>query len=201
MSKNEGARYWSWYENGGFEAIASWLYQRDVSAFNPAATPLETEYKQMLIDGGMSTAQSFLVHIIKEGIGEFQSGVIGSPFYKVADRLQGQAPAGVKLHHAGIIEALQDAGWHNLGLIMSKQNKTKKQIWISPKMREDFITGKYSRSDLRNNGGGRADAENRQHQEGSLMKESEIEKHFRLHRSENGRQVIQVQVNEPPWRK
>jgi len=150
MDKIDGDRYWTWYESGGFEAIASRLHQRDVSAFSPAATPMDTEYKQMLIDGGMSTAQSFLVHIIKEGIGEFQAGVIGSPFFKVADRLQGQAPAGVKVHHAGIIEALQDAGWNNLGLIMSKQNTTKKQIWVSPCRMEEFTSGAITRSELRN---------------------------------------------------
>lgn len=151
MTTEEANALWDWYKkDNGFEEIAAWLYRRDVSAFYPAATPFETDYKQMLIEGGMSTAQAYLVHIIKEGIEEFQSGVVGSPFYKIADRLQGKAPAGTKLHHAAIVEALQDAGWQNLGHIKSKNYSTKKQVWVSQKVFERVLSGEMTKSDARN---------------------------------------------------
>jgi hypothetical protein len=45
MSDAEGRKFWNWYKSYGFTAIAAWLYQRDVSAFNPGATPAWTEFK------------------------------------------------------------------------------------------------------------------------------------------------------------
>lgn len=151
MREQDAMALWKWYKNdGGFQVIAAWLYQRDVSMFNPAASPMDTEYKQMLIEGGMSTAQAFLVHLIREGIGEFQTGVVGSPFFKLADRIQGQAPAGSKVHHAAVIEALQEAGWHNVGNLASRQHPTRKQVWVSPAMHDKLAEREITRSDLRN---------------------------------------------------
>ena len=141
---------WKWYKDGGFEAITAWLYQRDVSAFNPAAPPVETDYKQTLIEGGMSTSQAFLIHLIKEGIGEFQSGIVASPFYKLADRLEGQAPNGARIHHAGVIEALQEAGWHNLGQLVSKQYPNRKQVWVGKDIYARYMAGELKKSDIRN---------------------------------------------------
>lgn len=142
-------RIWGWYEKGGFRTIAAWLYQRDVSAFNPLATPMDTEYRQALIEGGMSMAHAFLVQSIAEGSGEFQAGVVGSPFNRLADRLQGSAPAGVKIHHAEIVESLQDAGWVNIGSCASKDHPTKKTVWVSKSMFEKYRSGEHTKSSLR----------------------------------------------------
>ena len=49
---------------GGFEAVAAWLYRRDVRTFNPAAAPPVTEYKLNLIDNGQSPAESVLCQMI-----------------------------------------------------------------------------------------------------------------------------------------
>jgi len=146
----DGSAIWRWYKSGGFEAVAAYLYQRDVSAFNPAGTPFETEHKTNLIEGGMSTVQAWLVYLAKNCLSEFQNGVVGSPFFKIADRLQGQAPSGAKVHHAGVVDALQDAGWYNLGQLKSRENQARKQIWVSPEIYADVEKGDISRSAIRN---------------------------------------------------
>jgi hypothetical protein len=69
-----GQRMWRWFESGGYEAIAAWLYRRDVSAFNPAAAPPVTEYKLSLIANGQSPAESILCEMIRGREGPFEAG-------------------------------------------------------------------------------------------------------------------------------
>jgi hypothetical protein len=84
---------WNWYQHrGGFEAVAHYLHTRDVSAWNPTAPPPMTEAKAIMVEHGMSTAESFLVDLMRRRVGEFSRGVIGGPFHAICDRLQGQAP-------------------------------------------------------------------------------------------------------------
>lgn len=144
MSDVEAERMWEWYNAGGFQAIAAWLYHRDVSMFNPAAPPMETEFKQNLIENGMSHAESYLVELIKTQAGEFTSGVVGSPFATLCDRLSGTAPQGVKVVQPALLHALEEAGWADLGRIGSRNYPSKKNVYCAPGMLE-----KYTKSDLR----------------------------------------------------
>ena len=150
MTDEEGARMWKWYNDGGLNAVAAFLHKRDVSRFMAGGTPPMTEAKLEMIDGGMSTSQAFLVDMMRQELGEFQNGVIAGPFYKLADRLQGQAPGSAKLHHMGIPEALQEAEWECIGRIKSKEFQTKKQVWVSPRMVKAFQAGKFTKSEFRN---------------------------------------------------
>ena len=59
MNPEKAAVLWAWYENGGYEKIAAWMWQRDVSAFNPAAAPPVTEWKLNMVEHGLSVAESF----------------------------------------------------------------------------------------------------------------------------------------------
>ena len=134
MSAEAADKLWRWYNAGGFEAIAAWLYARDVSAFNPAATPPGTEAKANLVEHGMSHAESFLVEMIRSRTGEFSKGVVGSPFHRICDRVQAQAPAGVKVPQAALLHALQEAGWIDRGRLYSAELQTKKHIFCAPEM-------------------------------------------------------------------
>lgn len=150
MKEADAGAMWHWYiEKGGMEAISAWLYRRDVSLFNPSAIPMMTDSKMDVIETGRSSSQAHLVQMIKEGSGEFQSGVVGSPFNRMADKLQCTAPSWVKIHHAGITEALSEAGWTNAGRLTSKTNTTPKQVWISPAILRDYQNKKYTKSALR----------------------------------------------------
>ena len=43
------AKLYGWYDAGGCENVASWLLQRDLSAFNPMATPPSSEAKRLML--------------------------------------------------------------------------------------------------------------------------------------------------------
>ena len=144
MDPSVAQKIWKWYRAGGFQAIARWLYQRDVSAFNPAAAPPMTEFKANLVEHGMSMAESYLVELMRTRSSEFQRGVIGSPFHAICDRLAGSAPAGVKIPQAALLHALKEAGWIDCGRLMSRDYPSKKHVFAAPEVVEHL-----SKSELR----------------------------------------------------
>jgi hypothetical protein len=81
--------------------------------------------------------------MLRNRMGEFSKGVIGSPFHSLCDRLSGAAPAGVKLPQAALLHALKEAGWVDCGRIKSRDYDSKKHIFCAPDMVE------LSKSDLR----------------------------------------------------
>jgi hypothetical protein len=145
LPEAQAVSLWNWYQHrGGFEAVAHYLHTRDVSAWNPNAPPPMTEAKAIMVEHGMSTAESFLVDQMRRRVGEFARGVIASPFHSVCDRLQGSAPTGVKIVQAALLHALKEAGWVDQGRVKSRQYDTKKHIFCAP----DMIH--MNKSDLRN---------------------------------------------------
>jgi len=134
MEADAAARMWAWYKSGGFAAVAAWLAARDVSAFNAGAAPPMTEAKAIMVETGMSGAESFLVEMMRSRIGEFAAGVLGGPWWSVCDRLTGQAPTGMKLPVAALLHAFREAGWVDMGLLKSRAHTTKKHIFCAPDM-------------------------------------------------------------------
>ena len=143
MNSDRARKIWEWYRAGGFAAIAAWFMARDVSRFNPSAPPAMTEFKANLIEHGMSMAESYLVEMLRNRIGEFSRGVIGSPFHSLCDRLAGAAPSGVKVPQAALLHALKEAGWIDRGRLKSREFDTKKHIFCAPDLAE------FAKSDLR----------------------------------------------------
>ena len=144
MDPQVASDLWTWYKSGGFAAIAGWLHQRDVSAFNPAAAPRWTEFKSNLVEHGMSIAESYLVDMMRQRVGEFSKGVVGSPFHALCDRVAGAAPAGVKVPQAALLHALKEAGWVDMGRIASGELTSKKHIFAAPD-----LVHRVSKSELR----------------------------------------------------
>jgi hypothetical protein len=134
MEPSEAKALWSWYNAGGFSAIASWLMLRDVSAFNPSAPPMMTEFKLNLVEQGMSTAESYLVEMMRARMGEFARGVVGAPFHSLCDRLMGAMPSGVKVPQAALLHAFKEAGWIDCGRLKSREYDNKKHIYCAPDM-------------------------------------------------------------------
>ena len=143
MTNEAGAAIWAWYQSGGFEAVAEWLYARDVSKFNPGAAPPLTDFKINLIEQGMSTAESYLVDMMRARLGEFKLGVVASPFHTLCGRVAGGAPMGVKVPQAALLHALKEANWVDCGRLTSREYPNKKHIFCAPDMTE------VSKSDLR----------------------------------------------------
>lgn len=127
-----GKRFHDWLEAGGRHAVAAWLYARDVSAFNPGATPPLTDAKLAMIGAGRSMAESWIMEQIEQRTGEFARGVVGAPWQGLCDRLQGTAPNGSRIVPAALLHALAEAGWTDLGMCHSKNYATKKHLWVAP---------------------------------------------------------------------
>ena len=144
MTTEEGEALWSWYKAGGMARVAKWLAMRDVSAFNPKATPMTTEFKLRLIDKSRTLAESYIVEQIEKPAPEFATGVIASPVHRICNSLQQGSPNGVKIVPVALYHALKEAGWIDLGMVKSTEFQTKKNIWA----RED-MTRRYSKSELR----------------------------------------------------
>lgn len=143
LSDAEARALWDWYASGGMAAAAAWLHAYDVRAFNPGATPMLTEAKAIMVEAGMSGAESFLVEMMRQRIGEFSTGVCGAPWHALCDRLQGQAPAGMKIVQGALLHAFKEAGWVDMGRLASRAHGTKKHIFCAPELAD------LSRSDLR----------------------------------------------------
>ena len=144
MAEEDGRRFWRWMDNGGCSAVAAWLYERDVSRFNPGAAPPLTEAKIIMIEQGRSTAESYLVEMIERRLGEFSAGVIASPFYALCDRLQGGAPMGTRVVQQALLHALKEAGWVDMGRLMSREFSTRKHVFAAPDLADTV-----SKSELR----------------------------------------------------
>jgi hypothetical protein len=143
MSSAESVGLWAWYKAGGVARVAAWLHHRDVSAFNPGLPPMMTEAKAIMVEAGMSGAESFLVELMRARIGEFSKGVVGAPWHALCDRLQGSAPGAIKVVQGALLHALKEAGWVDCGRLKSRRHDTKKHIFCAPDMVE------MSRSELR----------------------------------------------------
>jgi hypothetical protein len=143
MDPAASARIWAWYKAGGLASVAAWLMSRDVSAFNPGAAPPMTEAKAIMVESGMSGAESFLVELMRARVGEFASGVLGGPWQGVCDRLGGMAPPGMRVPVAALLHAFREAGWVDMGLLKSRANPTKKHVFAAPDM------ASKTKSDLR----------------------------------------------------
>jgi hypothetical protein len=132
MDSAKAQDLWHWYRNGGFETIARWLADRDVSAFNPSAPPMWTEFKENLIESGMSIAESYIVDQIRARGAEFKRGVISTPLYGICDRLAANAPAGVKVPQSALLHALKEAGWVDRGKVASVEHPSRRHVYVAP---------------------------------------------------------------------
>ena len=134
MSDAQSSALWAWYKSGGLGAAAAWLHARDVSAFNPGAAPMMTEAKAIMVEAGMSGAESFLVELMRARIGEFSKGVAGAPWHALCDRLQGSAPGAVRIVQGALLHAFKEAGWVDCGRLASRAYGTKKHIFCAPEL-------------------------------------------------------------------
>lgn len=132
MDARAAQEMWRWYRSGGFETIARWLADRDVSAFNPSAPPMWTEFKENLIENGMSMAESFILTQIRARTDEFKRGIIATPFYGICDRLMASGPSGVKIPPSALLHALKEAGWIDRGRVASVEHPSRRHVFVAP---------------------------------------------------------------------
>ena len=129
MDPADAELLWSWYANGGYDAVAEYLYARDVSRFNPGAAPIRTRYWETLVSDGRSPAEELLIDMIENRVGEFAAGVIASPFSTLCSRIQAGNLSGIRIPKAALLHALAECGWLDCGLVSSREYPTKKQLY------------------------------------------------------------------------
>ena len=133
MTPEETDRIWGWYKNeGGFEAVTWWLRSRDVSKFNPKAIPFSTEYKQRLVYTGMSSAESFIHHMIEKQEAPFNTDIICGPWHQTLKILSEAAPDNLRMRlvQPALLHAMKEAGWVDKGLCMSPKYTSKRHIFV-----------------------------------------------------------------------
>lgn len=133
LPDDEAAQLWGWYHDGGFEAVAAYLDQRDVSKFNPGAAPPITDAKLAMVDLGMSGGEAFIADMVRQRRGVFSRGVIGSPWHVVLADLA-TATDGHKPSREALFVALRESGWQDIGRVMSREHTTPKHIWAAPEL-------------------------------------------------------------------
>lgn len=133
---------WTWYEAGGYAIVAGYLASRDVSKFNPGASPPMTEAKAIMVERGRSAHEEYLQLQIEARLGVFSLGVIAGPWHAICDALT--QPGQHRIHPSALMHALTESGWQDAGRIMSKAHTTKRQVFVSAEM-----AARYTKSQLR----------------------------------------------------
>jgi hypothetical protein len=144
LSETESRRIWNWYNRGGMEAVAGWLERRDVSMFSPGATPPMTEAKAIMLEQARSSAEEYVIEAIQAGKAPFETGVISAPFHPILDILNGGAPDGMKVFQGTLMHALGEAGWIDMGRLISSRHMSRKRIFARPD-----IAKQASKSEIR----------------------------------------------------
>jgi hypothetical protein len=136
MAPDAAQALWRWYDAGGRGAVAGWLAARDVSAWNPAATPPVTDAKLAMMAATLSSAESAIVEMMRERRGEFSQGAVMAPWASLCDRLAGLMPPGTRVGPHTLLHAAREAGWMDLGMVKSLEHATKRHILCAPDVLE-----------------------------------------------------------------
>ena len=136
LAEDKASAIWHWYLNGGFEAIASYLWARDVSKFNPSARTEMTQTKENLIENSRSETEENLLDMIRKREGVFEKGVLSTPLGPVMDILRHTLPRTAQfLHKNAVLSALHEAGWVNVPKCHSVRNLSLKNIFCAPELK------------------------------------------------------------------
>jgi len=132
MTDDEGRSLWGWYKAGGFAAVAAYLRERDVSQFNPGATPPMTVHKASLIDLAMSPMELHFSRMVQNREGPFSRGVVASPWVDVITACGGATKATTREMRETLFRAMSAAGWVDKGRCTSRHHATPRSIWCAP---------------------------------------------------------------------
>jgi hypothetical protein len=159
MAPAESKELWSWYRNGGVQAIAGWLKRRDVSKFHASAPAPMTAWLRTLIESGRTDTEAGFHHLIGERAGPFAKDLVspqdaaieinrdiekgrhmGSPFGNAESMPRKVIPGAVST-------ALTHAKWVGLGELDTgkptpKSSRLRGTLFASPEKAAEFTTTK-----------------------------------------------------------
>lgn len=132
MAEADAAALWRYFRAGGLQAGAAYLRQRDVSSFNPGATPPWTEAKSIMVSQARSLSESWLIERIQRRSEEFRAPVVCGPWSRLVERLQEHAPPQVRVSIQSLTLALAEAGWKDFGMCKSRAHQSAAHCFASP---------------------------------------------------------------------
>jgi hypothetical protein len=132
MAEADATALWRYFHAGGLQAGAAYLRQRDVSAFQPGATPPWTDAKTIMVAQARSLSETWLIERIQRRTEEFRAPVVCGPWGRLVERLQEQAPPQVRVSIQSLTLALAEAGWSDYGLCKSRLHQSAAHCFASP---------------------------------------------------------------------
>ena len=132
MAEADAAALWRYFRAGGLQAGAAYLRARDVSAFNPGATPPWTDAKTIMVAQARSLSETWLIERIQRRTEEFRAPVVCGPWGRLVERLQEQAPPQVRVSIQSLTLALSEAGWRDFGMCKSRAHQTAAHCFAAP---------------------------------------------------------------------
>ena len=132
MAEADAAALWRYFRAGGLQAGAAYLRARDVSVFNPGATPPWTDAKTIMVAQARSLSETWLIERIQRRAEEFRAPVVCGPWGRLVERLQEQAPPQVRVSIQSLTLALSEAGWRDFGMCKSRLHQSAAHCFASP---------------------------------------------------------------------
>jgi len=132
MDEEDASALWAYFKAGGLQAGAAYLRQRNVSAFNPGATPPWTDAKSIMVSQARSLSEAWIIERIQRRAEEFRAPVVCGPWSKMVEKLQENAPPQIKVSIQALTLALAEAGWRDFGLCKSRAFQTAAHCFASP---------------------------------------------------------------------
>jgi hypothetical protein len=142
----------NWYDAGGCEKVAGWLLQRDLSAFDPMATPPMTEAKRQMFAQTLPAQVRWACEALTEGEFAGRTVIVARELIAAANAAAFDgAPGGVSDKH--VAAALKNEGFK---LHRVKIGSVAERLWargdaleLSPDQLRDRYLSEQRRSDDR----------------------------------------------------
>jgi hypothetical protein len=84
-----------------------------------------------MIEGARRSDEAMLLDMIRTERGPFAHGVIASPLSLMVEKLQ--MSTAIRLYDQGLITALRECGWRDMGLIANPDLKlSSRRVWAAP---------------------------------------------------------------------
>lgn len=119
-------------KESGWLKVASWLLKRDLSGFNPAEPPMQTEGKALLIDAQRPAISRAVEELVTVGVYKHRNALTAEEVVKL-----GQSNAAVMpevqrkdITTAAVFHELKRLGWTNHGVVKIKGRLLR--FWVRP---------------------------------------------------------------------
>jgi hypothetical protein len=121
LTPRESQDIWKFYKGGGLAAVCTFLRDRDVSEFDPAAPPPVNAFKKSIIQASRAN----IVHDVEEVIQEHQWQVLRISAIQQYVRGRG-------VHVRSISNALRQLGWESMRLQWKVEGRYKQsgRVWM-----------------------------------------------------------------------